>query len=110
MERGHGKFNTMAKHPLKKMLANHLPVAISTDDPSFNPTNIEQEYLMVQKAYDLTNAQMIELCENSIKMSFAEKPLKQKLLKKVERYKQMVLSKQDVQSEQHEVEKLKLRF
>ncbi len=80
---GYGKFKTMSTHPLKTMLKNHLFVSISTDDPSFLHTNIQEEYRRVQKAYHLSRKTMIELCRNAIKMSFAEMPLKKRLLNQI---------------------------
>jgi adenosine deaminase len=88
IDNGHGKFESLKEHPLKKMIDNHLYVSISTDDPAFLQTNIQAEYLLVQKAYKLTHDQMIELCKNSIKMSFAEPALKRQLLLKINQYKQ----------------------
>lgn len=80
---GNGKFNTMRSHPLKTMLNEGLFISISTDDPSFLHTNIQDEYKLVQQAYHLSTQQMLTLCENSLKMSFAEPELKRKLLKKI---------------------------
>lgn len=80
IDEGNGTFKSMSVHPLKKMLENNLLVSISTDDPSFLHTDIEKEYVLVKKSYQLSNEKMIQLCENSIKMSFAEKALKDKLL------------------------------
>jgi adenosine deaminase len=81
---GKGKYQSMANHPLKTMIDNDLFVAISTDDPAFLHTNIAKEYLKVQKSYQLDYDDMIKLCRNSIKMSFADKKLKKKLLLKID--------------------------
>lgn len=83
---GYGKFNSFANHPLKTMLKKGLFVAISTDDPAFQPTSISQEYKKVQKAYHLSDDDMIMLCKNSINMSFAPIQLKKKLLEKIDHY------------------------
>lgn len=80
---GNGIFKSLNTHPLKTMLKEGLFVAISTDDPSFLHTNIQDEYRQVQQAYHLSKKQMLKLCENSIRMSFAEPALKRKLLRKV---------------------------
>lgn len=94
MDDGYGKFNTLAIHPLKTMLQEGLYVALSSDDPAFQHTSISLEYKKVQEAYNLSQQDMIQLCRNSISMSFAPPVLKKKLLKKIADYEKKTFPEQ----------------
>lgn len=83
---GHGVFPSLQAHPLPIMLKNNVFVSINTDDPGFLHTSIGKEYRLVQKAYGLTDAQMLQLCRNAVVMSFAEEALKKRLLAKIDEY------------------------
>jgi adenosine deaminase/aminodeoxyfutalosine deaminase len=70
-------------HPLPRFLEAGLVVTLNSDDPAMFGTSLENEFLQAAKAFSLTPAQIVQLCENSIQAAFLREEEKQKLLKEL---------------------------
>lgn len=71
-------------HPLKKMLDKNLMVTINSDDPSYFGGYVNQNYLEVARALNLTKDDILILAKNSFQSSFLSDKEKQRYLKQVE--------------------------
>ena len=74
----------LKEHPLKKMLDKNLIVTINSDDPSYFGGYVNQNYLEVARALNLTKDDILVLTKNSFKASFLSDAEKQLFLEKVE--------------------------
>ena len=74
----------LKEHPLKKMLDKNLIVTINSDDPSYFGGYVNQNYLEVARALNLTKDDILILTKNSFKASFLSDAEKQLFLEKVE--------------------------
>ena len=63
-------FDTMHDHPLRTMLARGLKVTINSDDPAYFGGYINENYLAVAEALDLTREELEQLAKNSFEASF----------------------------------------
>ena len=63
-------FDTMRDHPLRTMLKRGLKVTINSDDPAYFGGYINENYLAVAEALDLTRAELEQLARNSFEASF----------------------------------------
>jgi len=74
------------QHPLKTMLDRGLQVTINSDDPAYFSGYINENYLAMQKAQNLTMRDIYKLAENSFKASFLEAEKKQEMLEKLQQF------------------------
>jgi adenosine deaminase len=63
-------FDTMRDHPLRTMLARGLKVTINSDDPAYFGGYINENYIAVAEALDLTKEELEQLAKNSFDASF----------------------------------------
>ena len=70
----------MPKHPLPEYLRFGVTVCLNTDDRGSWDSNMTDEYFTGVTTFNLTWKKIVELGRNSLTYSFAEHPLKQKLL------------------------------
>jgi len=73
-------------HPLKKMLAKDLFVTINSDDPAYFGGYLNDNYIEIQKALNLSKEDIIQLAGNSIKASFLNKIEKNKILHNIKEF------------------------
>ncbi len=73
-------------HPLKKMMDLGLKVTVNSDDPAYFGGQLNQNYIEIQKALQLSKKDLYELAKNSFKYSLLEGTSKQKYLKILEDY------------------------
>lgn len=73
-------------HPLKKMIVKKLFVTINSDDPAYFGGYLNANYEEIQKALNLTKADLILLAENSFKASFLKKNEIEDNLKLITKY------------------------
>lgn len=73
----------MKNHPLKKMMELGLKVTINSDDPAYFGGHLNQNYIEIQRALDLTKKDLINLAKNSFKYSFLDKNIKNKHLEEL---------------------------
>ena len=69
------------RHPFPVYRKYSVPVVIATDDEGVSRSDMTREYLRVVEGYGLTYAELKKIVRDSITYSFAEPPLKTKLLR-----------------------------
>jgi len=78
--------DTIANHPLRAMLDRGLFVTINSDDPAYFGGYLNENYIAVQQALGLTDAQLAHLARNSFNASFLPTADKQALVARVDAY------------------------
>ena len=73
-------------HPLVKLMDAGLMVTINSDDPAYFGGYMNENYIGVANALDLSKKQIIELAKNSFKSSFLSDDEKEKMIMQVEQY------------------------
>jgi len=73
-------------HPLKKMMELGLKVTINSDDPAYFGGQVNQNYIAVQKALNLSKQDLYELAKNSFQYALIDHDLKSKYLQELEDY------------------------
>lgn len=63
-------FETMAEHPLKKMLYAGLHVTVNSDDPAYFGGYVNENFIAAYEALDLTKQDIYQLAKNSFQASF----------------------------------------
>jgi len=76
----------MDKHPLKTMLDKGILATINSDDPSYFGGYMNDNYLAVADALDLSREELIQLAKNGFKGAFMADSEKQKHLEKIDEY------------------------
>lgn len=76
----------LTKHPLRKMLNRGIFATINSDDPAYFGGYLNENYISVQEALDLSKAEIITLAENSFKASFLPDKMKEELLSEIANY------------------------
>jgi adenosine deaminase CECR1 len=69
-----------SQHPFGEYLRTGIPVALSTDDRGMWDSNLSDEFYVAVKEFNLSWEEIVQLGRNSLKYSFVEEPVKQKLL------------------------------
>ena len=77
----------MERHPLRRMMERGLLVTVNSDDPAYFGGYINENYLAVAKALNLTAEEIYTLAKNSFEACFLEKSQKDKMLKTLHEYK-----------------------
>jgi adenosine deaminase len=72
-------FDTMADHPLRRMLEAGLAVTVNSDDPAYFGGYIEDNYRVVTETLELSAEQLVTLASNAIEGSFADEERKREL-------------------------------
>lgn len=80
--------NSLSQHPLKDMLYKNIMVTVNSDDPAYFGGYINENYLAIQQALNLTRNEIYQLAENSFKASFLDDATKNKLIEKLKTYRQ----------------------
>ncbi len=73
----------LKNHPILKMMEKGLKVTINSDDPAYFGGHVNENYVQLQKALNLTKNQLFEFAENSFKYSLLEQEDKEVLLKEL---------------------------
>ncbi|MCP4883670.1 MAG: adenosine deaminase [Flavobacteriales bacterium] len=76
----------LSTHPLKKMMDLGIKVTVNSDDPAYFGGQVNQNYIEIQKALDLTKKDIYELAKNSFEYSLASDDLKEIYLSELERF------------------------
>jgi len=63
-----------------------IKVTVNSDDPAYFGGQVNQNYIEIQKALDLTKKDIYELAKNSFEYSLASDDLKETYLSELERY------------------------
>ena len=78
--------NSIAEHPLKRMLAAGLCVTVNSDDPAYFGGYVVENLEAVQRGLDLSGADIHRLIKNSFRASFLSTEEKERLLREVDSY------------------------
>jgi len=78
----------MAKHPLRKMLDKGIMATVNSDDPAYFGGYMNENFLALASALNLSREDIVLLVKNSFEASFLDEDLKLKLIEKVDRYNQ----------------------
>ena len=76
----------LKQHPIKKYLEKGLLVSVNSDDPAFFGGYLNQNFIEIQKALDLTREQIVQLAKNSFISSFLPENDKQKGIQEIDDY------------------------
>lgn len=74
------------QHPLAEMLRKNLMVTLNSDDPAYFGGYINENYLAVAQALNLTLEQILLLAKNSFEASFLSDADKRGLIEKTDNY------------------------
>ncbi len=78
--------DTLKNHPLKKMMELGLKVTVNSDDPAYFGGQINQNFIEIQEALNLSKKELYELAKNSFQYSLLENNLKNDYLSELEIY------------------------
>jgi len=78
--------DNLKNHPLKKMMDLGLKVTVNSDDPAYFGGQINQNFIDIQKALDLTKKDLYELAKNSFQYSLLPTDKKETYLSELEHY------------------------
>lgn len=76
----------LKNHPLRKMIEKKLLVTINSDDPAYFGGYINENYLAIAEALNLSKEELAGLARNSFRASFFEDGLKEKMIARVDEY------------------------
>ncbi len=76
----------LRNHPLKQMLALGLRATVNSDDPAYFGGYMNENYLAVQEALELTREDIVTLARNGFEAAFIDAPRRQALLHELDRY------------------------
>jgi len=80
--------NNLKDYPLKEMIEKGLLVTINSDDPAYFGGYMNENYLGIANALNLSKQQITELAKNSVKASWLSQNEKEDLLLHIEKYHQ----------------------
>jgi len=73
-------------HPLKEMLLKGLFVTINSDDPAYFGGYLNENYIEIQKALNLSKQDIVQIATNSFKASFLNEIEKNAMLLKLKEF------------------------
>lgn len=73
-------------HPIKKMMEAGLKVTVNSDDPAYFGGQVNQNYIEIQEALNLTKEHLYEFAKNSFQYSLLDSVSKEQLLKELSDY------------------------
>lgn len=80
------------QHPLRKMMDKGLLVTINSDDPAYFGGYINENYLAVSNALNLSKKDIYQLAKNSFIASFLDEKTKRRMVEKADQYYQNFIS------------------
>jgi adenosine deaminase len=75
-----GVFPTYEEHPFLALRAAGIPLTLGSDDPPYFGASVGGEYLVAREHFGLSDAELVAITRNALEASFAEPPLRSKLL------------------------------
>jgi adenosine deaminase len=76
----------LKKHPLRQMLQKGLLATINSDDPAYFGGYINENYLAISEALNLSKEEICLLAKNSFTASFLDEKTKKRMIEKVDKY------------------------
>jgi len=74
----------LTKHSLAEMLNKGMMVTVNSDDPAYFGGYMNENYLAVAEALNLSEEQIVQLAKNSFTASFLDEKAKQQMIEKVD--------------------------
>jgi adenosine deaminase len=78
--------NHLKEHPLKKLMEKNVVVTINSDDPAYFGGYLNENYIALAEALNLTKEEIVLLAGNSFKASFLSNSEKEFYLNKIKEY------------------------
>ena len=76
--------NDMSEHPLKEMLERGIKVTVNSDDPAYFGGYLNDNFIAVADALQLSKDEIVQLVKNSFEASFISDGEKRALLKRLD--------------------------
>ncbi len=76
----------LKKHPLKNMMERGLFVTVNSDDPAYFGGYVNENYLEITKALDLSKEDVYKLAKNSFEASFLDEKQKEGLINRLDSF------------------------
>ena len=76
---------SIEEYPIKEFLNTGIMVTINTDNRTVSGTSLTKELEFIQKTYDITDTEIMDMMKNAAKTAFVEEKMKKRLIEKVER-------------------------
>ena len=74
----------LKNHPIKKMMSKGLKVTVNSDDPAYFGGQVNQNYIELQDALELTKADLYEFSKNSFQYSLLDKEQKARRIQELD--------------------------
>lgn len=79
----------LTQHPLKKMMDLGLKVTVNSDDPAYFGGQVNKNYEEIQKALQLTKADLYQIARNSFEYSLLDSETKNQYISELDHYYKM---------------------
>jgi adenine deaminase len=79
-------FDRMEDHSIKKLLDRGLCVMVNSDDPAYFGGYVNENYIAIQEALNLTRDDLYQLARNSFEATFLEADQKESLVRELDQY------------------------
>ncbi len=79
-------FDRMEDHSIKKLLDRGLCVMVNSDDPAYFGGYVNENYIAIQEALNLTRDDLYQLARNSFEATFLEADQKKSLVRELDQY------------------------
>lgn len=76
----------LKNHPIKKMMAKGLKVTVNSDDPAYFGGQVNQNYIEIQEALNLTKNDLYEFAKNSFQYSLLEEKAKARYINELNEF------------------------
>ncbi|MEI6363296.1 MAG: adenosine deaminase [Actinomycetes bacterium] len=77
---------SLDEHPFNVLRKAGVRLTLNTDDPGMFDTDINREYVIAHDVFGLDAAELTELARESVRASFAEADVKQRVLAEIDAY------------------------
>jgi adenosine deaminase len=86
-------FETLKQHPIKQLLDAGLRVTVSSDDPAYFGGYLQENFMAIYEALNLTQQDLYQLAKNSFLSSFLSESEKQAAIAQLDDYMHQTLPK-----------------
>lgn len=76
----------LKNHPLKKMMNLGLKVTVNSDDPAYFGGQVNQNFIEIQRALNLSKKEIYTLAKNSFQYSLLDQKLKDNYISQLDKY------------------------
>jgi adenosine deaminase len=86
-------FETLKQHPIKQLLDAGLRVTVNSDDPAYFGGYLQENFMAIYEALNLTQQDLYQLAKNSFLSSFLSESEKQAAIAQLDDYMHQTLPK-----------------